>query len=384
LRPVLYGFLIVLLTLAAGCWDMREVSELSMVIGVALEEAEKPDHIRLTYQIVNPGEIPGPEAGGGKAEEPPVRVATSTGPTMFSAVRGFVTIASRRLFWGHNQILVIDQKLAKKGIIRYMDFFIRDPELRPDVPILVSLNPAGDIIRAHDGIETLPAMGISQSLRTAANNGFCPLVVMTDFMEAMHSKSQAAVAPMIGLFTEKGFEGKPIERTRIGGTAVFNNGRMVGQLNLQQTRGYLWVVSQRRTGIIPLKYKGQPTSIEIISAQGSIAPEVDKGLPKIIIEIKLDGNLGEIQAREDITPQMLATLEKQQNEIIRQEVWSVVRASRDMKADILGMGNTIYHHNPQAWHSIEKNWAEYLPQIPVEVKVTSHISEIGSTYKGFK
>lgn len=384
MRTGLFALLLLLLTMASGCWDMREVTDLGIVIGAAFEEAEIPDNIRLTYQIVIPGQISGTEAGKGKAESPPVRVGTSTGPTVFSAVRAFVTSASRRLFWGHNQLLIIDQKLARKGVTPFMDFYMRDPEPRPDVPVLISLTSAGDILRVHDGIETIPAMGLNENLRTSADNGFCPLVVMEDFMESMHSKSQAAIAPIISLFTERGFEGKVTKRARFGGTAVFAQGRMVGQLNLQQTRGLLWALNQRKTGIIPLRYKGKAIGIEIIDAQGNIYPEINKGVLKVIIDVKLKGNLGEMQASEDITPQLISTLAKQQNEVIRQEVWAMVRASQAMNADILGMANTIYHHNPQAWHSIETKWSEYYPQIPVDVKITSQIIYIGNTDKGMQ
>lgn len=384
MRRVLCGLLLLLLPLSSGCWDSREISDLLIVIGAAFDEAETPGNVRLTYEIVSPGEIPGPGQGGGKGEAPPIRVGSSTGPTIFAATRAFVASATRRIFWGHNQILIISQELARKGITPYMDFYIRDPEPRPDVPIVVSLTPAGDILRAYDGIKTLPAIGMNENLHVAADNGFCPLVVLEDFMEAMHSNSKAAVAPLVSLYIEKGFTGKPIERTRMGGTAVFSQGRMVGQLDLKQTRGYLWAVGQVKTGIIPLKYKGQPVSIEIIKAQGNVTPQITNGVLKVVIEVRLDTNLGEIQSSEKITPPMLTSLAKQQNEIIRQEVWAALRAAREMNADILGIANTIYEYKPKTWHTLEKDWPEYYPHIPVEVKVTSHITDIGNTNKGLK
>lgn len=367
----------------SGCWDANELTSLNIVLGVAVDETKKPEQVQLTFQMLVPSLMAGKEsASGGELEKPPVRVGTSTAPTMFQAVRSFVTTASRRLFWGHNQVLIIHQALAEKGITPYLDFFIRDPEPRPDVPILISPESAGNILRVQSGIETIPAMGLHQALDASSKNGYIPRVTLQDFMEAMHTKSGVSVAPMVSLFEERGFNNKMVHRTRLGGTAVFVHGRMVGELKLRETSGLLWVLNQRQTGISSFSVKQHFISLEILNAHSQITTGVKNGKLRARILTITESNVGEFQGYTEITPELLADLEKRQAETVRQDILAVIQASQGMKADVLGIGNNIYAHHHQLWYQLEKEWPEYYSQLPIEVDVVCKISGTGYTNHG--
>ena len=47
----------------------------------------------------------------------------------------------REVFWGHTEVILIGEKLARKGIQEYIDFLIRHPEVRLRANVFVSKKP---------------------------------------------------------------------------------------------------------------------------------------------------------------------------------------------------------------------------------------------------
>ena len=148
-------FIIIILTsLLSGCWNYRDLEDLSIVSGIGLDLKEK-DEIIMTAQIINTSSLKSGESGSGSGSaDQTVRVTTSTGNTVFQALRNFIPQASRRLYLSHMQVLIIGQDAAKKGVYPLIDLFVRNHESRPGIRLLISHEKAGDVLRSYDGIES--------------------------------------------------------------------------------------------------------------------------------------------------------------------------------------------------------------------------------------
>lgn len=140
--------------LLGGCWNRRELDTLAIVAGLGLDRDVETGKIQLTAQIIKPGEVKtvkvggagGGGGGGGKASA--VWVIKSTGDTVFDAVRNMVTQSSRKLYFAHNQIIVIGKKTAEQGVWPLLDFFVRDHEIRWTIWVLVADGKASDVLEA--------------------------------------------------------------------------------------------------------------------------------------------------------------------------------------------------------------------------------------------
>lgn len=126
-----------------GCWNRRELDTLGIVMGIGIDKTKEPGKVQLTAQIVKPGEIKAPKKeGGGSGSDKAYWNIKSTGDTVFSAVRGFTHESSRKLFFPHNQVMIFSRDIAEEGVQKYVDFFVRDPEIRFTVWVLVSKGTA--------------------------------------------------------------------------------------------------------------------------------------------------------------------------------------------------------------------------------------------------
>ncbi|RYD05866.1 hypothetical protein N752_08200 [Desulforamulus aquiferis] len=165
---------------------------------------------------------------------------------------------------------------------------------------------------------------------------------------------------------------------RIADTAVFKNGKMVGWLNEQESRGLLWVKNRVDGGIITFEEDGQLISLEIINAGSQVKSEVQEGSIQINIKIRVESNIGESQAKLDFSkPEVIKLIEYLQGEEVKREVFMALDKARQYNSDIFGFGRIIHARNPGLWREIKGDWYSYYPDLAVNVEVDSKISRIG-------
>ncbi|MGI6713365.1 MAG: Ger(x)C family spore germination protein [Bacillota bacterium] len=374
-------FLIAFISLmAAGCWDHRELNELSIVFGVGLDTSEKPGNIKMTAEIIKPGEM----KGGGASQDVAAKTApylnlSSTGTTGFQAIRDFNFSTSRRLFWANNSVIIFGKDLARKGVAGHLDIFLRDPEIRRTTWILVADGEAVDILNTDPEVENTPAMNINKILDHRYTTSEILGTDLQHFATRLLSKTTAPVTPII-----KAIEDNKIMIPKIIGTAIFKKDKMTGQLNQKETRGLLWVLNEVSSGTIVVDSpKGsEKVSLEIIRSSSKIIPEIKNGEIFIKIEIEEEANIADQMTSEDLTKlELLKIMEKHQSDEIRKEILATLKKARELNTDIFGFGDAVHRKYPVLWKKIENNWDDYFPHIQVTFNIEARIRRVGMITK---
>lgn len=132
-----------------------------------------------SYQIVIPQSISTQAGGGGGGSESPVTVFSTKGKTLLEAIQRISLESSRALFFAHNRVLIISEKVAKeKGISGIMDFYLRDGESRETMVVVLSKGPARDILETLTPQEKIPAHALIEYFSRRKTK--CPLQEESD------------------------------------------------------------------------------------------------------------------------------------------------------------------------------------------------------------
>ena len=376
LKHIAFAVLLFLvLTTPAGCWSSRELNTLSIVAGAALDRTNDPGVFRLTAQLISPANIGTPGQGGGGNDKNVFVNVTETGRETFEIVRKMARRVSRRLYWSHNQALIIGQGIAKDGVRKYLDFFYRDNESRLNMMVFVARKEAHKVLSPSINLDPIPAYGLYRLSKIQAVNSLFPTVDLRDFLQILLSTTTSAVVPIIDLEEEEGHS-----RLVITGTAVFKGDKMVGELGLHETRGYLWVTGQVESGIILVDCpdKKGAASLEIIRSSASITPEITDGILRFTVKVKEIGVLGAQSCPQDLThPETWAILEEKHRDAIHQEISAALHQARALKADIFGFGDMIYRRYPAVWKEIKPEWDRIFPELEVTVEVDARLRRTG-------
>lgn len=363
-----------LISFIGGCWNYRDLNQLAIVSGVGIDLAPEPDKVLLTIQVIKPGEVKG--GGGGKAQggQPqPVLIIESTGSTDFEAVRNAITKFSRRLYWPHNQIVVIGKEAATKGVRRYLDFFIRDAEPRPTVWVLATPGKAGDLIKASGKMEKIPALEIAKQLQAQSFTSKAGSFTIHDFANRLLSKTTAPLATEIRLNKDK-------NEFELAGTAIFKRDKLVDFIGKKETRGLLWVINKVQGGIIVINAPGNKgkVGLELLRSSSKIKAEVKGETILIKVKVNVQSILGDQTSELDLSkPETLKSLARRETAVVRNEINAALLKAKELKLDIFGFGEAVHRADPTAWKRLEPRWDEVFSDLKVDLIVKANIGIVG-------
>lgn len=375
MRVLYLGLVLILIFFPTGCWNAREIDELAFVMGIALDDAGN-GKFKVTVQMAKPStHSKSPTGGGGGEKEKPYWLATSTGQTLFEAIRNMATFTSRRIFWSHNKVIIISEKLARRDISEILDFFSRNPELRLRTWIAVTPGNAGDLLEKGPSMEKVTAGALEKVIEQRVWTGKGYGIMLKDMLEDYLSPATFPAAAKV-VITEEASQ----PRIKLAGAAVFGEKKMAGWLDERQTRGLLWLKHRMHSTImvVPCPVDGQPLSIEIVGAKVHYQSEFKGRKPQLKIMVNASGNLTEQACKTDYYhADNLPKLEKALAEAITTDIESTVRAAqKDLDLDFPGFNHIFHRQHNKQWRRVVNEWPSLFKEMQVSIHVDAKIPRV--------
>jgi spore germination protein KC len=354
--------------LFSGCTDSKELTEVIPVVGVGIDDAG--DNLtKLTLQLGYVGNSSEKEKA--KTES---LIYEKTGKNIFNMFRDCARESSHKLFIGHNQCIIFGKEDAAKGIKDQLDLFLRDHEGRIDVSIMVSDSTANEILTTKSEMSSMSALDITQLLKNQQATSESTDVDLLEFLSKLEKKTTCPVTSLIKVDKQA----NP-PRLELSGLAVFKDDKMVGELDKDKARGYLWAVNRVESGTVDVQTEYGRASLEICSSSSSLNPSVkEDGTISVPITVKTELGIRELVGFEN---QNAETIEKELQEAaierIKGRVLSCFQATQAYQADIYGIGTLISQTQPNKWKDIQENWDDLYSQITPEINAEVTIKDSG-------
>lgn len=358
----------------SGCWDSRELDELAIVFGVGVDQED--NDLQLTVEVAKPAQMlsggKSSPSGGGKE---PVLVTHSSGRTVFDAVRNARSQSSRQLYFPNNEVVVLGHNLAKQGIYPALDFFLRDHEPRATTWVLVAEDKARDIFGSKYKLENTAGSTLEKITELGTLSKVTGINVQ-EVNASMMDKSEAYLIPMVGV-TGQGEE----MRLKMDGTAgVFIKDKMVGTMNSRETRGVKWVKGEVKNASVvsTMKNDTETMSSEISLNESSIKVVLERGRPKVQVEINTEGNVSDQSGTIDLsTHQDMQKANEATALAIKGEVLASIAKAKSLNADVFGFGQVFGQTYPKEWQKMESSWLKDFQDLEVTVLVRVNLWRIG-------
>lgn len=303
-------------------------------------------------------------------------IINSEGDTIFEAIRNIFTSSDAKPFLGNVEHIIIGEEVAKKDIIKYLDYFSRDHEFRLNMKVFVSRGcSAREILEQASNSNIILSDYLKSLLSNIDSNSISSEVELATLIHKFDNKFLCPYIPCISLGSKNGVN---IDQFSIylDGYAIFKNSKLIGYLIGNEARGLNWIIEKIKSGVIIVKDLNEENiSLEISEASSKIIPQFSKEKLSVLIKIRTSSNVGEITGKEDIfTKDYFSYLEKQQSNIIKSEVEKALAFSRKNNADIFDINGFIFHKHPIKWKKLQNNWDEIFPEVDIQIQVTSLIN----------
>lgn len=373
MRKIAFILVLILMLLQTGCWNAREINELAFVLCIGLDKA--PEGFRVTAQIARPDtHSKSPTGGGDTSKTKPFLTVTSTGKTIYEAVRNMASISSRRIFWAHIKIILISEQLARENSLEVLDFFTRNPELRLRTLVAITPGEAKKLLEVTPMMEKDPSEFLEKIIQRNNLTGKSYNIMLKDFLEDYLDPYVGPVASRI-ISEESGTE----QTLKTEGAYVFNGNKLSGTLSEEETRGLLWIKNKIKDTVMVVNcpFDGLPVTLEIKNARTSIKSSMEDGTPHFTINVNASANVTELACLTDYNdPQNLKALEKAFGDKIQNDIESTITAAKTLGDDFPGLSHALHRQHKDEFHQIASNWNEAFKNSQVDAVIKVDIPHV--------
>ncbi|MDQ6418652.1 Ger(x)C family spore germination protein [Paenibacillus sp. LHD-117] len=371
-----------------GCWSRNELNELSITSATAIDR--EGDEWVETFQVVIPSAIStgiGITGGGGGS---PVIVYSTKGRTIREADLNSVFESPRRLYFAHNRIIVISEETARRGLNPILDVYLRNPDSRETVDVLVTAGKSRKILEQMMQIQKIPGDGIREINSVEAKyTSALPEVKMFQLAMSLSSDSASALLPEIYLSGTKDtssvsdFENTSLpSKLKLGRVAVIKQDKMVGWLSRNEALGVAFIRNKVKKALVSPacpEEDGKSSTFEIVKSKTVLKPSLKNGKLHVKVHIKARGLLSQTDCKSmDLyKPEVIKRLEKDVGEDISLKVQSGWKSLQKLNTDAVGFADLAHRKYRKEWRAWQNNWDEVFADIQIQTDVHVTISNVG-------
>ncbi|HOJ09571.1 MAG TPA: Ger(x)C family spore germination protein [Clostridiales bacterium] len=352
---ILVGLLITLAVFLSGCWDRREIEELSMVAGLAIDceentstpykegsisnkeeqmefDKEKQLQIIVTQQYIVPKAVSGGEKGGTSQKSPYANVSVD-GNSIYEIMQKFENINSRTPNYEHLRVIIISDKAARYfNLYKLLNAILRHPETPRNIDMLVSERKACSILDIAPRSEDIPAFKLMMLVRKTKSKSGTPSVSTLGDMSKAMAAGKSFVIQRVGFRQDIGSEYDTVKisdsnynnlaniNKTSGMNFIYDSGtkglasgmgdiieavgaavikgqtyNMTGWLNRSETDALNWITGKVEEGSVEFKESKSSETIvyDVDRVKTKIKPEILEGKISFTVDMKMEGTLVE-------------------------------------------------------------------------------------------
>lgn len=386
IKVIAAHLLLLPLLVMTGCWDSKNITEMSIVVGEAIDQGneapiekklnekgggyQKQDLITITWQIVIPKIAASRSVS---ADMKPYKNLSLSGDMIHQFARE-VSLESKPLFNQHQKMFVFGEKLVRSiDLQTLIDQHFRDNEVRESGLVLVARG------LAKDTLESLgPEIPVDRLVRISKNQyrttRILPPVTIQNVMEKIATHSSFLIQSVVASQGE----------VKFAGAAIFKQeeNKLIGFLSEEELEGLTWLTGKSKGGVVKTMDEGNRPFIiyELESLKSHIKPKVSGD--KISFEVEIDsiGRLTE-DWRDKVDyfdNSYLQSAEKAAQEEVKHHIDMILKAMQSKYlVEVAGFGTQLRIHYPKVWQKVKQNWDQEFSKIPVTYTVKLKINDYG-------
>ncbi|HWQ73452.1 MAG TPA: Ger(x)C family spore germination protein [Desulfitobacteriaceae bacterium] len=372
----------------SGCWDKRELNEITLTSALAVETTPEGQY-RVIVQNINPqGSNPESSKGTSLGSEKSYTNIIAEGDSIYEALNKLSRLTPSKLFFAHTNLIIVSEDLARdRGVRDILDYFERSYQFRKDLWFVIGKGNPLDLMEASSKLSYIPSQMIFEIIKSNKNSTFFVALQLGQFIRLLQDESTqpytAGVEIQSNISDKAGDEAneensQPQFEIVLKSTAIFHQDKLVGWLDQKESSGFQWIRGEHKSGMISFADPEDPEKqigTRVLNNKTKLKPQIENGQITLKIEIEFESYLAEAQGDADLfEPSVITDLEIAQEEQVNEEVRAVLqKAQKKYKADIFGFGEKVHHSDPELWDELKAVWSEVFPGVAVDIQVKSKI-----------
>lgn len=387
-----------LFTLTGCKYEDNSIENLAYVIALGIDKGED-NLLKLSFQFATPSSDSG-SSGSSGSDITTTTVECSSISSGFNLMNSYI---SKKLNLSHCKVIIFSEELAAIGITEEVQTLINKIQIRPDSSIIISKCSASDFIEnAKPNLMTLIARYYEIVVTSGKYTGYYYNSTLENFYSSLEESLVEATAMLGGTnveqlhYIDKDINYIDIDSSYIAGTslvedenliqlmgtAVFKDGKLVGELNGQETISHLIVTNKLDQCIINIPdpfSSDNLISVSISLNNTNNKVEFVNNAPYIMVDTSIEAYILTYSDSSNYgTEEALGIIEKYINSYLATHISSYLyKTAKEFNSDIAGFGKKVIskYTNINKWN--ESNWSNNYKNAFFHVNVSTDLE--GST-----
>jgi Ger(x)C family germination protein len=341
--------MVVILAMLTGCWNMKEIQNLSYVTAIGLDYR---DGKHVVYaQLIDFSSVAKLE-GQQKTREAPVWVGKGTGASFTEAVNRLYETAQQRMFWGHVTAIVFSESILKQNKYQdVLDLLNRYREIRYLVWVFSTKESIEEVFSTTPFFYESPKSSILHSPDDPyRQRSYIEPIRLFQFIMSLKEEARMSYMPSLRIDrTQWNVRREPHPLLAFSGMTVFWNNRYSGELGMDDLQGLPWM--HRKTVRMPLTVERDQSLAAVLFLEKPkvrIKPSVQGH--RVYFDVKLTIKAVINELHQDISEKDLTGLAEQK---LEDQIRHTYLKGVEKKVDLYHLGEYLYRHQPGTWHRLE-------------------------------
>lgn len=364
-----------LLITLSGCWDSVELEDRALIMGVGVDRSQE-GKLLITYQVALPAQIVGQEGQGGGGGEATLNLLVE-GESIFSANSSLCTKIDLVPDFQHLQVFVIGEEAARQGVGEFLDYFMRNYQMRRRTKVFVTPGTAHELLETNVRTQKSSALYMAR-LSTSNQKSTARMTTKMDLGGLIANTRGGSDFLMGCAQAEK-------EDIEISCAGVFKKGRLVGYLDEDSLLGAQWL----KGGVIYTELVLDNPTDQITRAVCNMnnvhvktTPIINNNKINFKVKITTEGDLMEIKNVNTIvyTEEEIKRIEQ----ALEQKIIQICRESlnllqKEYGADGLDWDWEVRDKHYSFWQVNKDRWDELFSAAQMDLEVEAKIRRTGLT-----
>lgn len=370
--------ILITITVIVGCVPEKVIEDLGIITAIGFDVGQENEEMILSTTVFFQFE---PDVANAS------QIIENEARTLSEIKHINSKTSMHQIVPGQLRVMVLSSEIAQTGVIRLLDYLIRNAEVPNNFHIAVASGRANDLLKVKN-YEEAPNIGayLDKLLTNAVTNEQVVSSTMHEFLRNFYNPGRDAIVPLLNIKED---------RVVIDGVGVFSNDQYVGSFPLEDIFYVRLVMEKFKSGEMTIalpnekfqefksehQYHKETEQLYVAITQISSSTEIkltDPNLLSFEVNINYKGNITEVNqllSLED--PQLIKLLEKEVEKHLVEKITEIINQSKELRSDIFGFGE-VYEASVRKIKLNKEDWHAMMPDIKVDVKAQVKISHYGT------
>ncbi|GHH99848.1 Ger(x)C family spore germination protein [Neobacillus kokaensis] len=355
-----------------GCWDQRLLKEQKLISLVGYDMNSNGEVIAsMAYPVRKGGVTTGTQSASSQST-----ILTTHGKTALDSLMHADLKISERIDISKAQVILFGEKIAKVGLYQVIDHIYRNPKGALGAKVAIVEGSTAEAVNLKQEEAEIIGRYYDEFLKSGRATGFytnynvqsvCPLLLK-------HTKD-----PLLPLLQIQPTQNRAVTV----GMAMFNNEKMTGKLNIDESKMFILLDGSKKQKVSLLvrtnnHYKNRQKNyvvIEVLGTKPKTKLHVKNKSITADLSLKLYYRITEYPKNHLTTPMLLDELNKAIKENLTQLAQQTITKMQEANCDGFGIEEQIKVHHHKLWEKQYKNTA--LKNITIKPRLQLELTNSG-------